>query len=224
GSVYFVFANPRAIEKNIRFTEKNLNRCFISTNTGDAYEDNRARELMRLLDECDALLDLHSSISSDTKPFIITDNGLELSAKMNFELIATGFDTVEPGGSDGYMLNNKKIGLCLECGYLGASSENSDLAYDSIVQFLQHYNSIEKINSEHEISQKVVHVDEVQIVTDDSFQMTRSFADFETVPAGTVLARDDKNEYKTTKERVVIFGSAGKPVGAEAYILGDWQK
>ncbi len=41
GTVYFVFANPRAIEIGKRFVEKNLNRCFYHGQSGDANRDWR---------------------------------------------------------------------------------------------------------------------------------------------------------------------------------------
>jgi predicted deacylase len=222
GSVYFVFANPEAIEKDVRFTEKNLNRCFVKNQKGVLYEEKRAVELMDILDRSDALLDVHCSINPDTTPFAIADGGFDIVKNMNFGIVATGFDDVEPGAADGYMKNDGKIGICVECGYFGDSRENTDLAYDSIIQFLQYFKAIDKLNPENSVRQKMLHIDGVQKVTSKDFKLARLFSDFETLPENTVIATDGSKEYAIGRERVILFGVSGQPVGAEAYILGTW--
>ncbi len=224
GVVYFVFANIKAIKENKRFIDKNLNRCFLDKQNGNSYEEKRAKELIKILEKSDALLDIHASNSSETTPFAITDNGIKIVKNMNFKIIATGFDDVEPGATDGFMKNKNKIGICLECGYSGKSKENTDLAYNSILQFLQYFDVIENKISNNNISQKIVHVDEVQKVTSKKFKLTKTFADFETIKKGFVIAKDEAEQYIANKERVILFGTPGKPVGAEAYILGTWIK
>src|SRR6185369_17926132 len=78
GKVYVAFANPPAIEANTRMLNKNLNRCFVADNHGTTPEDERARELMKMLDKCDALLDLHMFYDDDGVPFVICeDNALD---------------------------------------------------------------------------------------------------------------------------------------------------
>lgn len=224
GKVYFVFANPLAIEKNVREIDINLNRCFDRKNNLNTYEHNRANELMNILDNCDALLDLHSSNNPNTTPFIITDNGLDFVKNLNLEIIVTGFDKVEPGATDGYMFNNNKMGVCLECGYAEEGKKNLNVAYDSIIQFLQYYDVIDKLHDINHVKQRILNVDEVQFVTDKSFDLIRNFDDFETIPAGTLIAKDNFKEYKTDKERVILFGLKGSTIGTEAYILGNWIK
>ena len=223
GSVTFVFANQEAIKKNVRQIEKNLNRCFNKDELPTTYESKRAIELMNILDDVDYLLDIHSSNNPNTEPFIITEkNGFDIVKNMNFRIIATGFDSIEPGATDGYMQKNNKIGICLECGFSGESEKNTDLAYDSIVQFLQYFGSIENISEKNNIKQKVLLVNDVQKVTDSSFRLTKSFADFEELKKGDKIAWDSSREYIIDRDRVILFGSPGKPVGAEAYILGEW--
>lgn len=222
GIVYFVFANPKAIEENKRFIDKNLNRCFFDNQSGESYEEKRAKDLIKILELSDALLDVHASNSPETIPFVITDSGFDIVKNMNFEIITTGFDNLEPGATDGFMKNKGKIGICIECGYSGKSEENTDLAYNSIIQFLQHFNAIDFIIPSYNIKQKVLHVDKVQKVTSKKFTLTKTFRDFETIKKGFIIAKDEMNEYLADKERVILFGTPGKPIGAEAYILGTW--
>jgi succinylglutamate desuccinylase len=224
GIVYFVFANPKAIEENKRFIDKNLNRCFFDDQNGESYEEKRAKDLIKILDLSDALLDVHASNSSETTPFVITENGFDIVKNMNFEIIATGFDNLEPGATDGFMKNKGKIGICIECGYSGKSEENTDLAYNSILQFLQYFDAIDHIVSNNNLTQKGLHVDMVQKVTSKNFTLTKTFSDFETIKKDFIIAKDETKEYVADKERVILFGTPGKPIGAEAYILGTWKE
>ena len=50
GTLYLAFANVPAIEQNVRLVNKNLNRCLFAGNDGTTYEDQRARELMTVLE------------------------------------------------------------------------------------------------------------------------------------------------------------------------------
>ena len=222
GAVYFVFANLKAIEKNKRFVDKNLNRCFFDKQDGTSYEEKRANDLIKILKKSDALLDIHASNCSNTIPFVITENSFEIVKGMNFKIIATGFDNVEPGATDEYMKNRGKIGICLECGYAKKSTENVDLAYNSILQFLQYFDAIEDKIPKHNVQQKFLHVSEVQKVTSKEFKLTKTFADFEELKKGFVIATDKGKKYIAKENRVILFGSPGKPIGAEAYILGKW--
>jgi len=222
GVVFFVFANLKAIEENKRFIDKNLNRCFFDDQKGTSYEEGRAKDLIEILKMSDALLDVHASNNPETIPFIITDNGFDVVSSMNFKIIAKGFDKLEPGSTDEYMKSKGKIGICLECGYVGESRENTDIAYNSIIQFLQYFNAIDYRIPSYNLNQRILYVDEVQKVTSVNFKLTKPFKDFEVVKKGTIIAEDENRRYVTDKERIILFGVSGKPIGAEAYILGNW--
>lgn len=84
GKLYFVLANPQAIQNYFdakdapareacRYVKKNLNRLpeKAELTQSDCYEFNRAAELLPLLEQADAVLDLHST-SSDAPPMLIT--------------------------------------------------------------------------------------------------------------------------------------------------------
>ena len=120
GVVYLVYGNPDAIEQNLRYTEKNLNRCFLEeSKQGSASEEKRAVELMEVLDQCDALLDLHSYSEphGESTPFAFCEqDGLDVVKTFDVPIVLTGIDAYEKGGTDGYMFNQGKIGVCVELG------------------------------------------------------------------------------------------------------------
>ena len=221
GTVHFVFANTRAIQKNLRYIERNLNRCFSRDNVGTTYEDQVARVLMDLLDETDALLDVHASNTPDATPFVIyEDISEDCVRKLPFSLVSTGWVDVEPGATDEYMYRQGKPGICIECGYINASGDFHSIAEASILTFLAFYGAIDR-ELPADRSQKRVHVHTALIKEDDSFEYYRQYSDFEVLPKGTCYARDIKKEYCVSEDTVIIFATQ-KKVGDEVGILGRW--
>jgi CheY-like chemotaxis protein len=93
GTVHFAFANPPAIEANVRMVTKNLNRCFYAGNDGTDAEDIRARELMQVLDGCDALLDLHMFYDKKNKPFVICEDNADIVTILKMQIEEAGYET-----------------------------------------------------------------------------------------------------------------------------------
>lgn len=221
GTVYFVYANPRAIEQNVRSTEKNLNRAFVAGNAGTAYEDARARELMGLLDTVDALLDVHASNTPEATPFVIYGAPAEpFVPYLDFDIVSTGWDDVEPGATEGYLLRQGKPGICIECGYINDGGKYGTLAQDSIRAFLTFYGAIAGDLGPAR-KQRRFHAYKALIKEDESFEYYKQYADFESLPAGTCFARDAQKEYCVDEDSAIVFAT-NKKVGDEACVLGRW--
>lgn len=221
GTVHFVIANPPAVEKNIRQTEKNLNRCFIPGNTGIALEDKLARMLMPLLDGCDALLDLHSSNTPGSPPFIIAEpEAHDLARQLDFEILSWGWDAIEPGATDGYLHRQGKPALCLECGSVDDPAAHVELAARSIYQFLQHFGAIEQQVAPAAHKQNLIEVIKIGIQQTDDFSFTRTFKDFDPLPSGIVFAHDGKITYTAGENECIIFPRDNKKPGDEVFIIG----
>jgi succinylglutamate desuccinylase len=221
GTVYFIEANPAAILKNVRLIGKNLNRCFIKGNSGETPEDVRARELMGIFDECDALLDIHSSNSRETTPFAVCEGkALELVKKMDFEIVSAGWDALEPGSTDGYLHRNGKVGICIECGSVFETEKNLLRAKNSLLQFLQYFGLIDeavpyaKTLQRHILAHKVAHK------KTENFSFAKDYKDFEPLTTGEIFARDGDTEYVAEKGDCIIFPRPNTKIGSEAFILG----
>lgn len=221
GIVYFVFANPEAIKNNVRQINKNLNRCFLKNNKEKSKEDRRARELMEILDKCDALLDLHASTSKKSIPFIICEkNYFYLARKMDFGIVSFGWNEIEPGATDGYMHEWGKPALCLECGSVFGLKKNTQLAEKSTYQFLQHFGCIKKNVSIKKRKQKIIKVVEAVKKKTKKFYFHKKFNDFEKLKNGEIIAMDGRKKYTAGKNELIIFPNAKSPVGSEAFIIG----
>lgn len=221
GVVYFIYANPEAIAKRVRFISKNLNRCFSKENIGTTLEDARARELMKIFDQCDALLDLHASNSRRTIPFIICEQEASaLARKMAFPIVSSGWDRLEGGAADGYMHRQHKPALCLECGSVYDADNNRRLAENSIYQFLYYFGLIDQVIPYSSQRQRRINVYNIACKRTAALSFSREFSDFEQLEMGKIFARDGEIEYRGAEGDCIIFPRPNGPLGSEAFILG----
>lgn len=225
GQVTFIQGNPKAIEENKRFIDQNLNRMFrpIETYTEEereSYEFKRAQELKPLLKECDALLDIHSSGTEDTIPFIICEpNSFEIVKEFPFEVVSYGFDGIEPGGTDNYVNEHGGNGICIECGY-HYDPEAKDRAWESLKDFLILNNATD---GELNVPKKQKVIDANYLYkTKVNFRLAKYFADFEEVAKGDLIGTDGNEKVYAPKDGVIIFARGREDSGEEAFIVGEF--
>lgn len=221
GTLYIAYANPPAIEKNVRMLNKNLNRCFFKENLGTDPEDIRARELMKVLDKCDALLDIHMFYDDDGAPFVICeDNALELAVFFDVDTISTNWTVVEPGAADGYMYTNGKIGVCVECGPISKAFEYTSFAERAILQFLKYFAMSNKV-VEFSLSKKIIIEAKFAVLkTPHNFELTKGFKNFDKLVAGQLIAKDSNKEFIARHGECIIFPHYEARIGEEAFIIG----
>lgn len=217
GTAYFVFANPLAIEKNVRFVERNLNRRFYTYNRGKTLEDKRARELMKLLNSCDALLDLHGYNSAEDEPFIITNHpDHPLVQRLDFPVVVTGFGALSKGATDGYMEKCGKVGLCLECGSNYFPEKYVPLAVKSIYSFLRYHGLLPATN-EPVIKKHVFQLEKIVKKQTSEFSFDRPYRNFDALTPGQVFARDGQKQYKAGENMFILFPRPDQLIGHEAF-------
>jgi succinylglutamate desuccinylase len=225
GVVFLVLANPPAVNKKVRLVNKNINRCFLRSNNGATYEDNRARDLMRLLDECDSLLDLHAFSNREGAPFIICEeNSFDVAQIFDVPIISSGWSSAEPGATDGYMFANGKVGICLECGPINQSEKYSELAEKSIFQFLKYYGLLESGVRLSVTSKKHIKAKYSCIRKSKNFVMDRRLTNFQKLKRNQLLAKDGSFEDRSRGREYIIFPQPDAEIGQEAYIIGEEAK
>ncbi|MDP3989214.1 MAG: succinylglutamate desuccinylase/aspartoacylase family protein [bacterium] len=222
GNVLFGFGNPPAIEKRERFLGANLNRMFadnLSPEDMISYEYQRAQFMKRYLDEADILLDIHASTNPQSRPFCICEsNACNIVQYLPVELVVSGFDEVEPGGTDYYMNKIGKIGICIECGYR-EKLESVDLAEQAIKVFLGVAGHIGA--SFQRQPQKYIKMYRLYKTKTDNFVLAREFGDFEELQAGQLIGTDGLEEIHTDRESVILFPKNKEKEGEEAFLLGE---
>lgn len=228
GTVYFCYGNPRAIQQNVRFTESNLNRMFksdvlLSDSDKSSYEYNRAQFLKTYLEKSDVLLDIHASYVLGSNPFVICEpNAYDIAKYLPVELLVSGFDTVEPGGTDYYMNSIGKVGICVECGYLG-DEYATEIAIQSIDAFLKARGHIETDVMKLQ-NQSLIEMYELYHTKSDSFELVKDFKDFDELVPDQLIGVDGKNDIRAKKDSVILFARNRTHVGEEAFLLGEYKK
>jgi uncharacterized protein len=132
GEVTFVpICNPRAYSRNVRFTERDLNRFFVPTDNPDTYEGELTNVLSKLVEGCDALLDIHSYTAAGP-PFLFASlafpQSCEFAVNLGDMTLITGWhEAVCASGKSGAGLDDAfdtcryaesfgAVAATLECG------------------------------------------------------------------------------------------------------------
>lgn len=221
GKLYLAFANPPAIEANTRMINKNLNRCFVSGNVGTDPEDIRARQLMTMLDKCDALLDLHMFYDDDGLPFAICeDNAIDLAEIFDVDIISTNWTATEPGGSDSYMYLQGKLGVCLECGPISKSKAYAPFAKNAIFQFLKYFDMTAENVSYSNKKKRLIVAKEAVHKSSADFKLSPGLHNFDRLTEGQIIAKDKDRRYLAKKNECIIFPHYKARIKEEAYIIG----
>ncbi len=224
GEVMFIYGNPKAIQENKRYIEANLNRMFVddeylSSLEKNSYEYKRAQFLKEFLNKADVLLDVHASSVPDSTPFIICErNALDIVKYLPAENVTFGFDEIEPGGTDYYMNKHNKIGICLECGYLG-NDQSVEVAKKGILSFLSAQGHLKLELKQNK--QKYFQMYMRYLTRTDSFILTKQFADFEIIKTGQLIGFDGREAVKSPKESIILFAHNTFKRGGEAFLLGE---
>lgn len=219
GTVYLVVANPPAVSAGKRLLAKNLNRLFVAGHTGDTYEDMRAQELMRILDACDSLLDIHSMDSDEGEPFVILKDEFDLVSKLDFGIVSFGWDDFEAGGNDSYMHAHGKPSLTVECGPRTETEKYLPLALKTANQFLCFYGAVDNVPYDAR-TQTYVQITAAAHKKSNDFAFTKEFKTFELLPDGEIFAHDGPTEYRAGKGERILFPRPNKEIGGEVFLLG----
>ena len=204
----------------------NLNRAFkseemLSKEEVGSYERKRAKEIMTYLDESEASLDIHSSETKNSSPFIICEpKSFHIAERLSFPIKSYGWDDLEPGGTDYYMNKKGGLGLCIECGYhLDISSV--EVAKQAMMDFMILNNVISGILPKKNKKQKTIHAYEIYH-TKNNFIPEKIFSDFQKLKEGEFLGQDgDKKIYAPQgRANLIIFCRKRDAPGKEAFILG----
>lgn len=224
GKINFILGNPRAIEQNIRFTAMNLNRVFreddeMAKEEKETYEYKRSREIIPFLNESDILLDIHSSATKDSIPFIICEpHSLELAQCLPFEIRCYGFDNIHPGSADYYMNKQNKKAICIECGN-NDDPNATDLAVKSIRILLSKLGMIDDMQETHIKDQKIFDIKSIYKTKTDSFRLEKYFKDFERVNKGQLIGLDGDEKIYSDLDQSILFARSCDRRGAEGFIF-----
>jgi predicted deacylase len=218
GSVVFVIANKPALKEGVRFINKNLNRSLVREGKIKVYEDQVAHSLMNILDQCDAMLDLHAFTDAKSPPFLVGQkNSFEVSKYLPFTRIVAGLHFLAKGSTDGYMYEQGKVGICAELGVKTDVDACFEKGAATVQSFLQYYGLIE--GSPSAIVQEKIIAKEMIVKKSENFEFLCNVASFQKVSAGEPIAKDSETVISFEKEVMILFPNAGASRGSEAFVL-----
>ena len=221
GKVTFIVANLKAVRQNKRCVEYNLNRCFLDEQPAemvDTLEGRTAREIMSFLREADALLDVHSSKSSDSLKYLICeDDCLGLVSCLSPEKVVLGINDAHPGSTNGYVCRKGNPGICIECG-LNETGDSVETAKEAILTFLVETGNVEGVNDK-KFDKKLFRTVYIYKSKNGPFKIERDFRDFEKVTKRTLIGFDGDEEVYVEKGDVIMFIDDPKEVGEECFLV-----
>lgn len=225
GTVHLICGNPRAIQAGKRFVEVNLNRVFrepgeLNEKQRISYEAQRAHELMPYLAASDALLDIHSSGTPGSPPFVICEaNSYDLVKHFPFATISSGWDVIEPGGVDAYVNKGGGQGITIECGY-HLNPEAPELAEKTARTFLKLMGIVDNDWPSTEVpAQTFIQVWHIHI-TKHNFRPARVFQDFEWLQPDELIGHDGDEPVLAPAASCILFCRKREGPGGEAFLLG----
>lgn len=223
GKVFFIYGNLEAIKQNKRFIEHNLNRCFLPIQPKEiasTLEGKTALELMSYLDKADVLLDIHSSNSPTSIPFIISDErSITLAKNIPFEIVSLGWDKHEKGSSDFYMHLQNKRGICVECGYT-----KDQKSVDRAILAIRHFLISEKIilgNLEPSQSQTYYKIISLYKNNIFPFKKEREFADFEILQKDELIGKEGNTPIYVKKGKALLFVRDRDKLDEECFLVAE---
>jgi len=225
GKVFIIFGNPKAIKKNIRQTQENLNRIFreekdLTQKEKKSYEYKRSREIIPFLIKSDILLDLHSSYTQKSIPFIICEkNSLDLAKILPSSVVCFGFDDIHPGSTDYFMNKKKKKGICIECGATGSKKANkiARVSVNAVLSYLKMVDT--KSKSQIKNNQQSLRVSSIYKTKTNNFTLRKKFNDFEKVKEGELIGVDGKEKIYSDSSQAIVFAGNCNKIGSEAFVL-----
>lgn len=242
GRINFLAGNTRALRRNVRFIEADLNRLWtswnLSKNSLQIAEDYEQHELLEIFDEILAtakdevyVLDLHST-SAPGRPFATVGDTLRNRrfAQKFPVTILLGIEEQLDGTMLEYLNNAGAVTLGFEGGQHN-SPETVDnhealiwlamvnsgiLAKENVPDLEKHYRTLSAATK----NQRLLEVRHREAITpEDEFEMNPGFENFETIKRGQVLAKNKRGEIKAVESGLILMPLYQKQ-GEDGFFIG----
>lgn len=229
--------NPRAYEENVRFIDRNLNRCLHPEYVGDgSYEDQINPVLIPLLEQTDVLLDLHSYASPGGAFIFVSSDRNDRKEKAFATALGvsdfvygwqdafgnsnTQLDPHYSTGTTEYARENGAIAITLECGQ-HLNEDAPAIGERSILLALQHLGMTGDTGVTHsQAPLRCVRMKRSFIKLREG-DFTRPLKHFEPVSADEVIARyADGEEIAAPEDGFVVLPVANAGVGQDWFYFG----
>ncbi len=229
GSVTFIpICNPEAYRQNKRFIDVNLNRTFKTIASPVKYEEVISQKIMKYIDDCDYLLDIHS-MPTDGLKFAFLDvnksSVKEFVKIQNFQHIMIGWNELfneEDNSTCGYGFKKNKICTTIECGNHN-NPESVSVAKMSILNSLAFLNISDCQLTIDKTLPKYIKMEKIFYKTKKG-EMTKNWEHLDKVRKGEIIAKYDDGEFiKSDEDCLMIMPHRNPVIGNDWFYLGKFQ-
>lgn len=232
GSVNFVpICNPAAYSENSRFIEQDLNRVFKHYESPVTNEEMLADSLCTLIDECDVLLDIHSTAApgpvsvfidfpAERNKSLASALGAEY-ALLNWPELYEGNEFFDSFDTTRYAFEAGKDGVLIECGQHNDPTSVA-VAYKSILRTLSHLGMIETVGdldtAQEMQSIKMVRLEQRE---DSRDELAEQWKHLQPILSGTLVAtRASGEDIVADRDYIMLLPKYSALPGDEWFYLG----
>lgn len=230
GQITFVpVVNENAYQKDCRCIDVNLNRVIKYHQTPQNNEEKIANQLIRLIDQCDVMLDLHSTHCPNDVEFAFIDypdaKNLELLSLIPVKTALAGWPQIYMGHpeitnfcTEEYAHSRRKTGITVECGY-HKSPHAINVAKQSIFNVLSYFGNIDMPTSLLKRPQTIALQSFVNKQTEG--KMSKDYKHLDKIAAGeTVAVYNNGQTVKAPFDGYIIMPNHDAAIGTEWFYFG----
>ena len=229
GMVTFIpVVNVEAQNHDTRFIDVNLNRVVCHHDDPQNNEEKIANELIKEIDNCDIMLDLHSTHCKEDEPFAFIDypnsDNMELLSLIPVKKALAGWPDIYKGQAindfctERYANQKGKIGITVECGY-HKSEDAIELAKKSILNVLRYFGIIEEEDNK-KYNPEVVNLCSF-VIKKDNGNLACNYKHMSEIKKGEVIAIYDNGEKEISPiDGFIIMPNHEALIGSEWFYLG----
>lgn len=220
GALLLALANPKAAAEDERWSEGgvDLNRCFrpdVLAREPQRYEESRARELARLLDEhgCEGLVDFHCTVEPGER-FLMQHPPVDHEASRRvWRLLAARVLLTDPdltfGGVslDEHMTTRGLVGICYETGWARDPENTAERVLGEMKNVLAGLGMIAGVEARTYDDKELLQLDDVVTCDRAGFAWSEGVGEnLQQLPEETVLgAYEDGPEVVLANDAFLIF-------------------
>jgi len=230
GKITFIpCVNEKAQKADVRFVDVNLNRVIKYHQQPTNNEEKIANQLVYEIDNCDVMLDLHSTHCEGDEEFAFIDypkaENKELLSLMPVEKALAGWpeiykskQEIDDFCTERYAFNKGKTGITLECGYHKAEYA-IEIAKKAMLNVLAYYRCIEAIFEQPQMP-CIVQLDSFVIKKTEG-KLSKNYKHMMQVKNNEVLAiYDDGEKIISPYDGYIIMPNHDAKICSEWFYLG----
>ncbi len=230
GKITFIpIVNEAAYNQDARFIDMNLNRVVRVHENPQNNEEKIANQLVKTIDDCDIMLDLHSTHCEKDKEFAFidypTNANLELLSLIPVQTALAGWPKIYAQNpkitnfcTEEYAYSHDKHAITVECGY-HKSPEAVNIAKQSILNILAYYDVVD-IPKPAISTPQIIHLASF-IIKESSGHFNRNFQHLDSIKKDETIAIYDNGQTLTAPfDGYIIMPNHLAEIGAEWFYLG----